>query len=387
MLDYDPHMRIAPLIPLLALLFGAHATAAEPAAAPPIANDADLDRYLAQTAPRESPLDRLSPPAKRRFLTSFREGRPSTTDLLAELTRDEAIAILALFGYEDFVPAHLRATRVAIGSSETPAASARFDTLERAYYAANARNDVIAQYALAYAPQQTESALRGLSDGDLALMLRAAQFDLDSDPNAGTHDLAIDLAELERRGVAAPGWIDHAYRTLITRREFAAAREFRARHATLDLPPVPEVRDETSGAGPTVLALRDDGTLARRTLALDPHAQVVVVAGCHFSKDAAVEIEKDPTLRDLFSRNVVWISPAGENAADPALARWNREHPLAAMAIAYRESEWPEIDSWNMPTFYFLRDGRVAAKVAPWQGQREAVLAGFRSLGLAPPAP
>jgi hypothetical protein len=56
------------------------------------------------------------------------------------------------------------------------------------------------------------------------------------------------------------------------------------------------------------------------------------------------------------------------------------------MTTVYRESERPEIDSWNMPTFYFLREGRVVAKVSPWQGQREAVLAGFRKLGLAPPA-
>jgi hypothetical protein len=173
---------------------------------------------------------------------------------------------------------------------------------------------------------------------------------------------------------------------LITYRDFAAAREFRSHHAALDLSPVPEVRDETNGAGRAVLALRDDGTLAQRTLALDPHAQVVVVAGCHYSKDAAVDIEGDAMLRDLFSRNVVWITPASEDPTDPALARWNREHPLAAMTTVYRESEWPEIDSWNMPTFYFLRDGHVVEKVTSWQGQREAVLAGFRKIGLVPGA-
>jgi len=133
-----------------------------------------------------------------------------------------------------------------------------------------------------------------------------------------------------------------------------------------------------------VLAQRDDGTLVRRTVTLDPHAQVVVIAGCHFSKDAAEAIETDPVLRPLFSRNTAWITPAGENPADPDLARWNRDHPLAALRTAYRESEWPAIDTWNMPTFYFLRDGRVVAKVVGWQGRRDAVLAGYRALGLAP---
>jgi hypothetical protein len=371
---------------LLALLVCAKAGTRESARSPPIADDAGLDRYLADVAPGKSPLDRLSGPAKRRFLTSFREGGLSVADLAAELTHEEALAVLALFGYERFVPAHSRKTHVSIGNSETPAASAHFDAIERAY-GAGARDLVAAEYAEAYAPQQTESTLRTLSDGDLALVFRATLIDFDLGGAASPHDLALDFGELERRGVAAPAWFHDAFRVLVTRREFALARDFRERHAALDLPQVPGVRDETSGAGPTVLALGDDGTLVRHTLLLDPHAQVVVVAGCHFSKDAAIDIENDAMLRKLFSRNVVWITPASEDPADPELARWNREHPLAAMTTVYRESEWPEIDSWAIPTFYFLRDGHVVDKVTAWRGQRDAVVAGFRTIGLAPPAP
>lgn len=377
-------MRTARFALIAAIAFCTFLHAADSLSAPVIRDSSDLDRYLAHVAAGESPLDRLSPPAKRRFLTSFREGRLSLSDLVAELTHDEAVAVLSLFGYERFVPSHLRKTRVPIGDSETAAASARFGTIERAAYHHDPRGAAAAEYARTYAPQQTESALRKLSDGDLALVFRATLIDLDVGGATNPRDLALDLAELERRGVAAPEWFNGMYRALVAHRDFAGAREFRARHVALDLPAVPEVHDETSGTGPTVLALRDDGTLARRTLALDPHAQVVVVAGCHFSKDAAVDIESDAMLRDLFSRNVVWITPAGENPADPALTRWNREHPLAAMATVYRESEWPEIDSWNMPTFYFLRDGHVVEKVSSWQGQREDVVAGFRKIGLGP---
>ena len=351
--------------------------------AQPIASSADLDRYLAHVAPGESPLDRLSAPAKRRFLAAFREGRLSTAELQAELTREDARAVLALFGYERFVPTHLRAQYLAIGASETPDASARFDAIDKAAYASDAREAVADEYRRLYAPEETDAALRRLSDGDLALSFRAASKLAETDPDADMRDLLVDLAELERRGVAAPGWIADTYGLFMLHRDFAGAQTFRGRHPDTGLPPLPKLRDESNGHVPTVLVRDDDGALVRRAVSIDPRAQVIVVAGCHFSKDAAEAIEADPVLRPLFSRNTLWISPASEDPADPDLARWNREHPLAAMSTAWRASEWPAIDTWAMPTFYFLRDGRVAAKVVGWQDHRDAVLAGFRTIGLA----
>jgi hypothetical protein len=385
------HLRMAPrsiaraIAFLLAAACGA-AAAAGPvvSSAPPIKNSAELGDYLARVAPGESPLDHLSPPARHRFLTSFRESRPSTADIAAELTREEARAVLALFGYEAFVPRQLRMKRLAIGATETHEATARFDAIDRAASGPDARSAVAAEYRRAFAPLQTGSTLRRLSDGDVALSFRATQKLVEVDQGAPVDDLVLDLAELERRGVAAPAWITETYHAFVVRRDFERAHAFRARHESASLPALPEIRDESSGDGPTVLAQSGDGALVRRTITLDPHAQVVVVAGCHLSKDAAEAIESDAALRSLFSRNTIWITPASEDPADPDIARWNRAHPLAAMSTVYRESEWPAIDSWNMPTFYFLLDGRVAAKVVGWQGHRDAVLAGFHGIGLAP---
>jgi len=73
---------------------------------------------------------------------------------------------------------------------------------------------------------------------------------------------------------------------------------------------------------------------------------------------------------------------AGSDPADTALIRWNREHPLTAIASAYRENEWPLIDTWEMPTFYFLKAGVLQAKVVGWQ--REQVMQEMRKLGLIP---
>lgn len=353
-------------------------------AAAPIRDNADLDSYLAHVAPGESPLDRLSPPARKRFLATFRTGTFSWSDLEAELTRDEAAAILKLFALESLLPSmRFRTSHLPIGASETAEASARFDALSAAL-SGSAGRDAAAAYRGWFAQRQSEATLRRLSDGDVALVLRAALAVAAIEPSLETRDVLADLAELERRGIVAPAWIGGVYRAFIERRDFAAAAALRERHPDANLPEPPLLRDEAHGDGPTVLDATDDGrTLVRRTLVLEP-SQVIVVAGCHFSKDAVRDIEADPALRTAFSRHVIWITPADGDPADPALAQWNHEHPLAAMRTVYRANEWPSIDSWAMPTFYFLRNGRVESKVSGWQGQRDAVMDGFHRIGLGP---
>ena len=165
---------------------------------PPIQSNADLEKYLASVASGVSPFDRLSAPARSRFLASFREGRPSTSELVAELTRDEAVAILKLFGYESFVPDHLRSKHYAIGVSETPTVTRDFEELVQASETGVSEQKASRVYAQRFAPSQTEPALGSLSDGDLALHFRAAEVLTQNDPASNAkRDLLIDLAELD----------------------------------------------------------------------------------------------------------------------------------------------------------------------------------------------
>lgn len=371
---------------VLAVLFTVDARSyARSEKAPMISDAASLDRYLAQTPAARSPFERLSPPAKRRFISSVRAGHYDFSDIATELTHAEAVDLLALFGLEAYVPAHMPAVHHAIGASETPAMSAAFDRLDAASFAGE-RDAVVADYRRDFAPRQNGAQLHAMSDGDVALVLRASTTAAFADADAiDPAVLMRDVEELDRRKAAAPFWIRSVYLRLLSRRDFVDARAFRAAHGDAELSPVPTIRDAASDHDRTVLQPDlDGGGLTRRAVTVDPKAQVLVVSGCHYSKDAALGIESDPQLRAAFSHHVLWIMPSSEDVTDPDFAQWNRAHPLAAMSAVYRESEWPMIDSWAMPTFYFLRDGAVIEKVAGWPGNREAILDGFRKLGLAP---
>jgi hypothetical protein len=305
---------------------------------------------------------------------------------VAELTREESVAVLKLFGYESFLPDRLRLKHYAIGASESPAVTRYFEEFRQATEAGDSKQASSRVYAQRFAPSQTEAALKALSDGDLALHFRAADEVTQDDPASNAkHDLQVDLAELERRGVAAPGWIDQAFKTLIAARDFEAARAFRSQHREAGLAPVPMVRENVEGSGdPTVLALQPDGSLVHQSAGIGGGSHIVVIAGCHFSRDAARDIESDPELKGTYAQYSSWVAPAQEDVTDPHLLQWNRDHPDAAMTTAYRQTEWPGFDIWAIPTFYFLKDGKIEAKVVGWQGHRGAVLEGMKKVGLEP---
>jgi hypothetical protein len=273
----------------------------------------------------------------------------------------------------------LRRVHLAVGSSETPSVTSSFAALRAAGRGTGSHEPLLAEYRSRFAPRQSEASLREMSDGDVALFQRAALIVASVEPG-DTHDMFLDLAEAERRAIAAPAWIKRTHDLLIVGRDFAAAETFRKRHPDAGFAALPPVRDERHGRGPGVIEIGEHGDeLVLRNVSIDRPAQVVVVAGCHFSKDAANAIEADPELRSLFSRDVMWITPAEYNPADPDLVQWNREHPLARMTTVWRESEWP-LDLGSMPTFYFLRAGHVAATVVGWQPDK--VRDGFREVGL-----
>lgn len=370
-------------------LANAQEHAAKASGTVPIASAAQLRDYLGQGSP--SPLDWLSPNAKRRFIDSLQFGSSglsgfSLNDLEAELTCDEARQVLTLFGAGSYAPpaAQMRSKRLNIGATETATVSAHFDRLLRAKRAPAPAREVEAIYAHSFRPLQTPARLRVLSDGDLSLAMRAASNAawFDSAPSHAA-DVRLDLAELHRRGLAAPSDYRSAYHALIRSRDFTLAADLRNRYVEAELPALPFVRNAVEGSGPSVLQVSADGTeLVRRNVKFDAPIHIIVIAGCHFARDAARDIESDPRLRAAFARHSLWLTPPDGNPADPDLIRWNREHPLTAMSSAYRESEWPQIDTWAMPTFYFFKDGTLDAKVVGWQ--RASIEAELRKLNLMP---
>jgi hypothetical protein len=245
------------------------------------------------------------------------------------------------------------------------------------------------RYRAAFSPYQTAAAVSKLGNGDLALLFRAAHMAFIYGVSARPlGDMQLDLAELRRRGIARDADYANVYASLIEIRYFDQARAFARLHPrTVSIEAVPVVADDSTRQGPTALLVRAGGSkLERRSVDLRSGRRIVVVSSplCHFSLRAIRSIEGDAVLRPLFHEHAVWVVPADQSTPFETVAKWNRVHPQESMAVAYRREEWPMVDRWETPVFYFFREGRVVGKVIGWPiaGRKAEIRRSLRLAGL-----
>ncbi|KRE98591.1 hypothetical protein ASG87_14440 [Frateuria sp. Soil773] len=387
------------LAALLALGLPAFAIAAQaPPARPPIASKAELDRYLHDTPPGRSPLDALSPGGRKRFLAGLKFGErglrgASLDDPGSELTHPQMVALYALFGLEAYAgkddgltparQAQLHAERVA-AARQRGCAPARCpeSAIERGYDTfvtsgqgaslSDAQMDAQVQraYDQAFGAYRTAAQLRQVDAPDLRLLHRATGTVTKQVRSAADFDQSRRvLAEMQRRGMADDKDYADLYDALVADRQFNAAAALRHAHPKMDTVPLPAyVPAGTLPAGqPTALGIDARAhTMRREPVDLDGPLRIVVIAGCHFSEDAARAIEGDAQLRPLFARHSTWLSNASSDLA--AVPAWNRQFADLPMRVAWDEREWPMLDSWAMPTYYVFRNGRLAKKFSGWEG-------------------
>lgn len=395
------------LVLALALWFtqGSPAQAVEqiatPAAAPapPLESWAELDAWLAAQAGRPTPLDALPPLARQRFLDSLVFGSRglggfSFGELQLELTPSQARAVLALFGLEG----HAGAFDTRLSEGETWSIPAQPSRIERDYDALYrqmqkkdiAWEDVEARYTAQFRPLFKEASLRQLTLRDLVHALLGAQLIATSNLETGySSELFAAAQELERRGEATTPDLRAAYDGLLIARRFDEARRFADRHPGAHLPAVPAMRDPLplDTKAPTLWRFDRTGRSLVRTAADLAPSQILIVAGCHFSQDAAEDIGKDPILGPLFSSHAQWLflPPGGEDL--DAARSWNRRFPQAPVGMLHARTEWPLLpEQWVMPTFLFVRDGEVVETIEGWPrgpaSQREPLIEAARRLGL-----
>ena len=204
-------------------------------------------------------------------------------------------------------------------------------------------------------------------------------------------DMASFLDGLQQQGLATKSHYVHMYEVLIKARMLAEARELARQHPLPELEALPELHEaaDLTAGHPTEWAVDPDRhELLRRGVDLHQPAQVVIVSHplCHFSQAAMRDIQADSVLDKVFSEHARWLAPQGTHLDFDVVQRANREHPEHQTTLVFRREEWPMIDSWTTPTFYFFKDGAVSMKVEGWPrgGHRSELLAALRQVGLVP---
>ncbi len=211
--------------------------------------------------------------------------------------------------------------------------------------------------------------LKDESDADLKLHWRAVEATLFY---AAADDLANAalrvFVELENRNLADNKSATSVFNALLSARHFAAASAFAAKHASAELPILPEFIDAKIEQPSAWRFTPDVSTVERINIDLQA-VQILVVAVCHFSADAAKDISGDPVLGPVFAKHARWLSLQPGSERLDALAEWNREHSGTPMLAIYDRREWAFIEQWTMPTFTIIKDGKVIDSTKGWDSR------------------
>lgn len=204
-----------------------------------------------------------------------------------------------------------------------------------------------------------------------------------------SRDLLAITSELQARDAATQVQWVQTYDALLSARlieqaaSVHAARDGQGMGTLPRFAPQPDLPD-----GAPSLWRVDTGTstLHREAVDLQP-PRIVVVAHphCGFCRRAAAAIATDADLRRLMQQHATWLAPASGPFAFDAVLAWNRQHPYAPIAYAWREQDWPMIEDWATPVFHFIRDGQVQRRIQGWpgEGRLDELRAAAAALGLA----
>lgn len=386
---------------------------AQPTSAePPLRSEAALAAWLKANAGKPTPLDALSPLARKRFVASLRFGAAGADpyayerhDLARELTGSQIRSLLGLFGVEpdEFLLSLARPrpkTAARIAAEARPSAIAiAYDGYRRAF--ASAEAEAFKPYDSGYSDLEfarvlgrafdtafgTPTQPSSLTDGDLELLHDAASLTAFSGDEPRYARLQVGLfEELAERGLAAPADPRYANASLLKARLFGDASHFAQAHPGEHIRPLPTLIGEprTGDGVRMVWTPADSRALRLGPLDLGDGIRIVAIVGtrCGFSQNAMQAIRTDPQLRRAFDSRVTWLSlPPGWEDFDLVL-EWNREHPTQPMVMAHAKQEWPMVHGWSTPRFHFFRDGQWVAHTMGWEGEktRKQVLATLEKL-------
>jgi hypothetical protein len=379
----------------------------------PLRSEAALAAYLKANAGKPTPLDALSPLARKRFLESLRFGAAGADpyayerhDLARELTASQIRSLLGLFGIEpdEFLLSLARTrpkTAARIAAEARPGAIAiAYDGYRRAF--ASAEAEAFKPYDRGYSDLELAPVLgrafetafgtsiqpSSLTDGDLELLHDAASLTAFYGDEPRYARLQVGLfEELAERGLAAPADPRYANASLLKARLFGDASHFAQAHPGEHIRPLPTLIEEPrTGDGVRMVwtPASDSRSLRLGPLDLGDGIHIVAIVGtrCGFSLSAMQAIRTDPQLRRAFDSRVTWLSlPPGWEDFDSVL-EWNREHPTQPMVMAYAKQDWPMFRGWSTPRFHFFRDGQWVAHIMGWEGEktRKQVLAMLEKL-------
>lgn len=251
------------------------------------------------------------------------------------------------------------------------------------------------EYDRIFVVHDNSNSLRELVDDDLLAMFRSANmmasytmyFHTEENPRF-LAAMETALSEIERRGAVPSGVTADMVGAYIAARRFEDANRVIAASGDGSIEALPDKVSRENFVEDRPGAFSFDAASGRIDVSnfeMEVGDVIVIVAGCHVSRDAAEDIARTPSLKQAFGQaRTLWLSPADRQFDPSQIRAWNKEFPDQPMLIAYSHAPWKGVDFSQIPNFYFYRDGKLIAQHAGWKkgGAPQPVLDALRRMEL-----
>lgn len=369
----------------------------------PIRSAAQLSEYL-ETHP-SSPLDAFNKRARKLFLDSLTFSEKGLTgfrlqEIQSELTPSQAFDILSFFGVQSVIESlqfeHTEDSKPSStdsGAAETDGILAAFaDTARTINREADEKTQMVTQLQRVVADMLKAVDFTGiarLSRQDIKdLHEVAGALAFYSNEPADVRQMRRGYDELEKRGLATRLQGQAMRDQYVTARMIPEAMAFAAQRPGLNLNKIPRFeKPESELPAPSLWHLSADGTrLAQQSFHLgsEPHVIVVASPWCSFSQRASQTLQATPDLARLMAEHSTWILPQFRIPDFADIEKWNQSYADWPLLLVNKDKEWPDLELFEVPKFFFFRGGKVVSTVTGWPGdeQLEKLREGISSIGL-----
>lgn len=267
----------------------------------------------------------------------------------------------------------------------------KFDDFVRNQVETDSENpvSVMQRYRRDFDSHTAPDGLKDLNDEELQVLFDSAALAYWYGGAGTIPEVEGSFRELVHRDAAREADVSAIFHIYMAERDFGKAANVKNLLPDSDMEIVPSLVDTVleSNTLPTELVVDPvSQTVTRRPVDLGMDVGIVIIwhPKCHFSTRALADIRSDKELASIIFPRAKWVAPAGTHLDFTSIQSWNASNSDVSVTIAHRQKEWPMIDYWGSPSFYFIKDGKVGARVVGWprEGRKAEVLAAAKAVGI-----
>lgn len=194
------------------------------------------------------------------------------------------------------------------------------------------------------------------------------------------------IDEKKHRGESVSAILPKLHSAYVRTRQFDKANVLAAEYPNITFSVLPQVKHDKP-ASRSLYTVNDQATKIEQTAFNFPaggHVVVVSAPICNPCKRLFSWLKTRPKWMTVIAENTTWITPVvGELYLDQ-MRETNDTYAPIRLQYTYSQKQWPEIEYWATPTFYFYRDGKLVKQMSGWpkKGREQALLSGLEVVGL-----